>query len=165
MSVLRANAWAGTNGQLLRTPVKLTTVTIPYSSASQGSTTYYPQLSQWTTSNTASLYSFSYTPSLTSSYINYMAFIELDRSSNANTETCVIFINSVPYSCASCYPRNSGHEVYEQHLQSGQYVNTTGSTLTFDVRVSCTWTCYAGRAGGNSDSDLARTIQIYEMQR
>jgi hypothetical protein len=165
MSTLKANAWAGTNGQLLRTPVKLTTVIIPYSTATNNQYTYQPTLGGWTTSNTTSIYSFNYTPSLTSSYINYMAFIELDRNNSGNQENCVIFINNNPYSVAYNYPRNQGHEVYEQKCQSGQYINTTGSTITFDIRINTNWSCSIGRAYGGTDEDLARTIQIYEMQR
>ena len=68
MSIVKANSWsrrdATGNEVTAGAPIKITQVTVPYSSASFG-TSGYQTLAASTSSNTAQIYAFNYTPDKT----------------------------------------------------------------------------------------------------
>ena len=146
-------------------PIKITQVTIPYSTAA-GYNGGYQTFENASTANTNQLYSFTYTPVAVSSYIHYMAFLQSDRNANVGAESLYVFINNTAYSQGYHYPRVSGNEPWQPMTQSGVYTNTNGSTLTFSIRArnSSGWTQYIGNAV-NGVQVLSNTIQIIEIQR
>ena len=169
MSTLQANTWTTSNlygGDITAgVPIKITQVTVPYSAAS-GYSGGYQTFESATTGNTNQLYSFTYTPVRNSSYIHYLAFLEMDRNNNTGPEVLYVFINNVAYSNSYSYPRNSGNEPWQMRGQSGIYTNTDGSTLTFSLRArnSSGWTNSIGLTN-TPNQIMTNTIQIFEVQR
>jgi hypothetical protein len=164
-SQVKFNAWQNTSGTPMGTIINARLVTIPYSTATP-SGVGYTALSNLTTSNTASFYSFTYTPVSSSSYIVWNAFLDVDRAWNSNQEVLAIFVNGSPASSSFRYPRVQGHEP-NQHAQSGTYTNSSTSNVTFDVRYmnGAGGTGYLGQANGGGDQTMANNIVIYEVQR
>jgi hypothetical protein len=164
MSIVKANSWSRSNvaGNEVTAgaPIKITQITVPYSSASLG-TGGYQTLANSTTSNTAQLYSFTYTPAKSSSYVFFQGFFQVDRNTSAGPEAFYIFINNSPYATSYSYPRVAGHEPWQSRGLSGVFNNTTGSTMTFSLRQRASWTNYIGSAIGN-DQVMSNTIQIIE---
>jgi hypothetical protein len=169
MSTLQANTWTTSNlygGDITAgAPIKITQVTIPYSAAT-GYAGGYQTFESATTGNTNQLYSFTYTPLRNSSYIHYLAFLEMDRSSNPGPEVLYVFINNVAYSNSYTYPRVSNYEPWQMRGQSGVYTNTDGSVLTFSLRCrnGSGWTNYIGGTATGGQI-MTNTIQIFEVQR
>jgi hypothetical protein len=166
MSNIRADAWHSTNpiNPVYGTPIKITTITVPYSSAS--ATLGYKTLTEYSTSNTASLYSWTYTPARASSMIQWIAAVTMDRNNNPGQEALIMFVNNSPMSCSYLYPRNSGTEPWQNRTQSGVYLNTSTSNVTFDLRCcnASGWTNTIGSNYGNSQT-MSRTVLIFEYQR
>ena len=167
MSIIKANGWHSNNPlkPIYGVPLNIQEVQIPYSAATPSSGGYR-LLTDYTTGNTASLYSFTYTPVSSSSVVQWMAFIEGDRSSVNLQESIIFFVNNQPKSISYMYPRNANHEPWQFRCQSGVYINTSTSNITFDIRCSNGggWTQTLGRSTSN-DQILARTVQIIEYQR
>ena len=168
MSTIRADAWYSTNPKnpIYRTPIKITEVKIPYSTAA-AAISGYRRLDEFSTGNTASLYSFTYTPARANSLIVYSAYLHSDRNSSGNWEVIVIFVNSSPKSVSYSYPRVQGSEPWHAKNQSGSYINTSTSNITFDIRCAsgAGWGQSLGFAYSNTGQVMARTIQIMEFQR
>jgi hypothetical protein len=166
MSYVKANKLINLNGTVRGIPVQVTNVAIPYSAA--GLTTTSPSgifsLSGWTTSNTTLIYSFTYTPVKPYSYIYYTAFLNVDGTAVNSYETLHTFINNNCTSLAYHYRRNTGHEPMTK-CQSGQYLNTNGSTLTFSIRGASTasQTNAVGQAYSGGDQGMANRYTIYEV--
>jgi hypothetical protein len=165
MSILKTQKLSMADGTIRGTPVNIQTFSVPYCTASktQG---YISDISGFTTSNTAFLYSFQYKPVSKDSYIVWTAPLEQDANSNPGPEHLVIFVNDVPYSNGYFYRRNSGHEPMNFN-QSGVFVNNTGSALTFSIR-TCSgsgWISSIGMAYDGLDQTISNTITIFEVQK
>jgi hypothetical protein len=167
MSNIRADAWHSTNriNPVYGTPIKITTITVPYSSASAN--LGYRTLTEYSTSNTASLYSWTYTPARASSMIQWISAVTMDRNGNTAQETQIMFVNGSPMSCSYLYPRDSGSEPWQNRTHSGVYLNTSTSNVTFDLRCSNGggWTSYVGGNAGANNQVMSRTVLIFEYQR
>jgi hypothetical protein len=140
--------------------------TIPYSTASVSSTGY-TTLSSITTSNTTSLYTASYTPVSSSSYLVFNCFLGMDRGGGVNQpETCVLFVNGTALASSFRYPRVQGHEP-SQYVFTGTYTNSSTSSVSIDIRAKngSGGPISMGQAYGGGDQTLANNIIVYEVQR
>jgi hypothetical protein len=164
MSTFKASKITDTAGVVRGTPVNIVTISIPKSTAAQ-TTGYVNERSEFTTSNTARLYTFDYQPIEKESFIVWQAMIEVDASSNNNNEHLVIFVNGVPLSNAYFYRRNNGNEPMSKS-QSGVYINTSGGVVNFDIR-GCSGVGGSMFIGETFDSgnNLSNTITIFEVQK
>jgi hypothetical protein len=164
LEALTVNTWTNTLGVMQVVPLNFQYVTIPYSSGS-ATLGYISNLSGYTTSNTALMYSFTYQPVSASSNIFYSMLIDVDRSSNPGQEHLIMFVDNVPYSSSYRYPRNSGNEP-QQFNQSGTVINSSLNARTFAIGCAngSGWTQYIGKSisGGNAQ---ANTILIWEFPR
>jgi hypothetical protein len=164
MSIVKANSWsrrdASGNEVTAGAPIKITQITVPYSTATSPSSGYIT-LASSTTSNTGQLYTFNYTPAKSSSYVFFQGFFNMDRISTTGPESLYIFINNTPYAISYTYPRVNGHEPWQSRGLSGVFNNTTGSTMTFSLRVRSSFTSYVGSTT-NNDQVMSNTIQIIE---
>ena len=169
MSTIQANTWTTSSlygGDIVAgVPVKITQIVVPFSSAA-GYSGGYQTFESATTGNTNQLYSFTYTPLLTISFIHYLAFLEMDRNNNPGPEALYVFINNTAYSQSYTYPRVSGSEPWQMRGQSGLYTNSDGSTLTFSLRCrnGSGWTNSLGAVVSNTQI-TTNTIQIFEVPR
>lgn len=164
MDSLIVNNWKSSSGTLYAAPLQFQYVNIPYSTGS-ATLGYTSTLAGYTTSNTALLYSFTFTPVSTSSYIMWMMAIDCDRSNNTAQEHICMFINGTPYSSSYLYPRNSGNEPY-QHIQSGTYTNSSTAAKTFAIQGASglAWTQYIGKSSGTGNQ-MSNCILIFEYPR
>jgi hypothetical protein len=169
MSTIQANTWTTSSlygGDIVAgAPVNITQITVPYSAAA-GYTGSYQTLENSSTANTNQLYSFTYTPILTNSFIHYLAFLEMDRNNNPGPEALYVFINNIAYSQSYTYPRASGNEPWQMRGQSGVYTNSTGGTLTFSLRArnGSGWNNSIGLTN-TPNQIMTNTIQIFEVPR
>jgi hypothetical protein len=163
MDILKVNTWQNASGALMSMPFKFTAVAIPSSSAS-ASLGYVSSLAGFTTSNTANLHSFNYTPYSATSNIMWMMTIDCDRNGSGNAEHVCMFVDNVCYSSSYLYPRNSGNEPY-QHIQSGTYTNSSTANKTFAIRGAsgAGWTQSIGASP--NDNALANCVLIWEYPR
>jgi hypothetical protein len=164
MTILKATNWLDKSGNVINAPIKFSSVIVPYSTASSSNSTYGLLESSYTTSNTVSLYSWSYTPASSSSYISFIALLYLDRSSAGGPERLCMFMNNNCISMSHLYPRNQGHEGFNYQLL-GTYTNSSTSAVTFDIRFAAPWTVTIGGQYGANDTEVAKTVQIFEYQR
>ena len=168
MSIVKANAWVTSdqrgNEIYAGAPVKIQQFVIPQSTTSFSGG--YILLSAATTSNTGSMYSFTYTPKLSSSMITYQAFLACDRTSNANAESLWMFINGSAHSVSFTYPRVSSQEPWQSRGLSGVFENTSSSNITFNIRGrnGGGWTQYIGTTVGGTQI-MSNTVQVIEYQK
>ena len=163
MDNLTFTNWKSSAGTLYQAPIQFQYVTIPSCSGS-ASLGYVSALSSYTTSNTASFYSFTFTPYSSSSYIMFMATFDGDRNNNGAQEHYAMFIDGTPYASTYLYPRTSGTESCN-YIMSGTYTNSDTNTRTFNIRGAngAGWTQYLGT--GSSGQIQSNNILIFEYPR
>jgi hypothetical protein len=164
MTILKATNWLDKSGNVINAPIRFSSVVVPYSTGSASSASYIGPESSYTTSNTTSLYSWTYTPVSSSSYITFIGLLYLDRSSSGSQERLCMFMNNTCMAVSYLYPRAQGHEGYNYQLL-GTYTNSSTSAVTFDIRFTANWTVTLGGQYGANDTEVARTVQIFEYQR
>ena len=165
-SQVKFNTWQNTSGTPMGTIINAQMFTVPYSVTSVSSTGY-TTLSSITTSNTTSMYSTTYTPVSSSSYLVINCFLAMDRGSGVNQpETCVLFVNGTSLASSFRFPRVTGHEP-NQYVFTGTYTNSSVSSVSIDIRAKNGGggSLSVGQAYGCGDQTLANNIIVYEVQR
>ena len=163
MDTLKVNTWQNASGTLMSMPFKFTSVSIP-SSSGAASLGYVSSLAGYTTSNTANLHSFIYTPYSATSNIMWMLTMDADRTGAGSQEHFCVFVDNVCYSNSYLYPRNQGNEPF-QYIQSGTFTNSSTANKTFAIRGGSGggWTQYIGSSP--VDNAFANTMLIWEYPR
>jgi hypothetical protein len=167
MSWFKANKLVNVNGTVRGVPVNMVSFPIPYSAASVTSSGYISDITGFSFANTAQLYTFTYYPVKSYSYIVYNALLDVDSGSGTSyNEHLITFINGTPYSTAYFYRRNAGHEPMSKS-QSGVYLNTNGQGVVFSIRGNnnAGSVMTLGQAYGGGDQGLANRYTIFEVQR